>query len=38
MNSERRVYLEQLYQSYRREDAAQTDRLQRWRSIEPESA
>lgn len=38
MNTERRAYFDQLYQSYRRDDAAQTDRLQRWRSIEPESA
>ena len=38
MNTERRAYFDQLYQSYRREDAAQIDRLQRWRSIEPESA
>lgn len=38
MNSERRAYLDRLYQSYRSDDAAQSDRLQRWRSIEPESA
>ncbi|WP_373741243.1 O-methyltransferase [Neisseria sp.] len=38
MNPQRRAYAAELYQSYRRDDAAQADRLNRWRSIEPESA
>lgn len=38
MNEQRRAYLAGLYERYGSHDAAQTDRLQRWRSIEPESA
>ncbi|MDO4640251.1 MAG: class I SAM-dependent methyltransferase [Neisseria sp.] len=38
MNSQRKSYIEQLYQRYHADDAKQTDRLNRWRSIEPESA
>ncbi len=38
MNAERLAYLAELYTQYSDYDASQSDRLQRWRSIEPESA
>lgn len=38
MNPQRRAYAAELYQAYHSDDAAQADRLNRWRSIEPESA
>lgn len=38
MNPQRRDYAAKLYQSYHAADSAQADRLNRWRSIEPESA
>lgn len=38
MNAFRKDYLTKLYQSYHLADSKETDRLNRWRSIEPESA
>lgn len=37
-NTTRQAYIEKLYQEYHAHDKLQIDRLQRWRSIEPESA
>lgn len=38
MDSKIKAYLTELYQSYHADDQKQADRLNRWRSIEPESA
>lgn len=38
MNPQRKTYAAQLYRQYHTADQTQTDRLNRWRSIEPESA
>ena len=38
MNEYRKEYIAKLYQAYRNADIEQSDRLNRWRSIEPESA
>ncbi len=37
-NTTRQAYIEKLYQEYHAHDKLQIDRLQRWRSINPEAA